>query len=191
MYFFLFYIIFNIVDFWCYCFLNLLQQSHKRCICAKLFYLWKLSATFFFGSVETIFYILRISSKFSIRFSKLIESKTSSAYIFKNFKSWLVYYNYIAKIFYCGDLLPPKVQCRNLLIFFVHFYAVLVDDSTKVIKMYSCYFPKIVKIFLYIYIISFLSFRLLRSSVTTEGLIVIVMFIIIKVFRFVRRNFRS
>lgn len=55
MYFFLFYIIFNIVDFWCYCFLNLLQQSHKRCICAKLFYLWKLSATFFLDQFKPFF----------------------------------------------------------------------------------------------------------------------------------------
>lgn len=115
--FFLFYIIFNIVDFCCYCFLNLLQQSHKRCICAKLFYLWKLSATFFFWISLTIFYILRISSKFSNRFSKLIESKTSSAYIFKKFKSWLVYYNYIAKIFYCGDLLIKSAMPKFAYIF--------------------------------------------------------------------------
>lgn len=72
---------------------------------------------FFFWISLTIFYILRISSKFSNRFSKLIESKTSSAYIFKKFKSWLVYYNYIAKIFYCGVLLPKSAMPKFAYIF--------------------------------------------------------------------------
>lgn len=72
---------------------------------------------FFLDQFKPFFIFLRISSKFSIRFCKLIESKTSSAYIFKNFKSWLVYYNYIAKIFYCGDLLPKSAMPKFAYIF--------------------------------------------------------------------------
>lgn len=90
------------------------QEVH---MCKTFLPLKTFSDIFFWISLNHFLYILRISSKFSIRFCKLIESKTSSAYIFKNFKSWLVYYNYIAKIFYCGDLLPKSAMPKFAYIF--------------------------------------------------------------------------
>lgn len=117
MYFFLFYIIFNIVDFWCYCFLNLLQQSHKRCICAKLFYLWKLSATFFLDQFKPFFIFCVYHRNFQSDSLNWLKARPAVRIYLKKFKSWLVYYNYIAKIFYCGDLLPKSAMPKFAYIF--------------------------------------------------------------------------
>lgn len=89
------------------------QEVH---LCKTFLPLKTFSDIFFWISLNHFLYFAYIIEN-SIRFSKLIESKTSSAYTFKNFKSWLVYYNYIAKIFYCGDLLPKSAMPKFAYIF--------------------------------------------------------------------------
>lgn len=85
------------------------QEVH---LCKTFLPLKTFSDIFFWISLNHFLYFAYIIEIFN-----QIESKTSSAYIFKNFKSWLVFYNYIAKIFYCGDLLPKSAMPKFAYIF--------------------------------------------------------------------------